>query len=80
MRATVAAAGRSPTTQSLLRANGRSKPKRMAARLEDCMLTIISYSSVVLPVDRILSVLPCGEELMPGIITYTRARADIAQR
>jgi len=41
-------AGRSPSTQSLHRANGRSKPKRMAVSLERCVLILISYSSAVL--------------------------------
>ena len=39
-------------------ANSRSNSSRMAVSLERCVLTIISYSSVVLAGDRILSVLP----------------------
>jgi hypothetical protein len=71
MSATVATAGRSPRTQSLLRANSRSKPKRMAVSLERYVLTVFSYSSVVLSIRmeaRLAS--PGSEELILGSIGY----------
>ena len=83
---------RFPATDAEVRAPGRSRPAHTAghmfvssadgaARLDRPAFAVISYSSVVLNESNVGPVRRrAWKQLLFEVITYTRARADIAQR